>query len=154
MIGNQQIIDQLNLRLVEEFTAINQYKNNRSLFAIWEYSQLVEYIDERIADETKHYELVLDRIRFLNGISIVGKLNAVETAGDVLAIMNIDHTAELDAIKRYNETIKLCVALGDNGTRVMLENILVDEEDHCRDLEAQIIQLKQIGVQNYLSAKI
>ena len=55
MIGNQQIIDLLNQRLIEEFTAICQYKNNRSLFAIWEYSQLVEYIDERIADETKHY---------------------------------------------------------------------------------------------------
>jgi bacterioferritin len=154
MNGNPQIIDQLNLRLVEENTAINQYKNNRSVFAIWGYSQLVEYIDERIADETKHYGLILDRVRFLGGIPVVGKLNEVLTGGDVVQIHENDHIAELDAISRYNETIKLCSALGDNGTRVMLESILADEEDHARDLEAQLIQLKQMGIQNYLSAKI
>lgn len=155
MNGNQQIIDQLNLRLVEELTTGNvQYKNNRSVFAIWEYNKLVEYIDERISDEARHYEMILNRIRFLGGIPVVGKLNEVLTGGDVVQIHENDHVAELDAIKKYNETIKLCSALGDNGTRVMLESILADEEDHARDLEAQLIQLKQMGIQNYLSAKI
>ena len=154
MKGNQQIIDQLNLRLIEELTAINQYNNHRSLFAIWEYNSLVSYIDERITDETKHYDMILSRIRFLDGLPVVGKLNIVNTGSDVKQMHIFDRAAELTAIKNYNEDIRLFSSLGDNGSRVMIESILQDEEDHIRDLDAQIIQIAQMTIQNYLSAKM
>lgn len=154
MKGNQQIIDQLNLRLVEELTAINQYQNNLSLFIAWGYDELVKYIIERIEDEQKHYKMLLDRIRFLEGIPIVGKLNEVKTGQDIVKIHELDHFAEFTAIQNYNETIHLCVALGDNGTRLIIEEILKDEEDHINDLEKQLIEIKQIGTQNFLSTKI
>lgn len=154
MKGNQQIIDQLNLRLIEELTAINQYNNNRSLFDVWGYKQLVSYIDERIVDEVTHYNRIVERIRFLNGIPAVGNLNEVKTAQDVKNMHIIDRDSELDAISKYNETIRLCVSLGDNGTRLLLEEILKDEEDHVNDLDSHLIQINQITLQNYLSAKL
>jgi bacterioferritin len=61
-----------------------------------------------------------------------------------------DHAAEADAIKNYNESIKLAVEVGDNGTRELLEKILHEEEDHIDLLEAQLDQIKQMGIQNYL----
>lgn len=154
MKGNQQIIDQLNLRLVEELTAINQYKNNLSLFVLWGYEKLAEYIKERIEDEQKHYNKLLDRIRFLGGMPIVGKLNEVKTGQDISKIHENDLVSEIDAVQKYNETIHLCVALGDNGTRLIIEEILKDEEEHINDLEKQLIEIKQIGTQNFLSTKI
>jgi bacterioferritin len=46
------------------------------------------------------------------------------------------------------------VDLGDNGTREMLESILKDEEDHIDWIEAQLDQIKQMGIQVYLSEQI
>ena len=65
-----------------------------------------------------------------------------------------DHGAEEVAIRGYNETIRLAVEVGDNNTKVLLESILKEEEDHIDWIEAQIDQIKQVGAQNYLVEQI
>jgi bacterioferritin len=42
------------------------------------------------------------------------------------------------------------VEVGDNGSRELLESILTDEEEHLDWLEAQLEQISQMGLQNYL----
>jgi len=44
----------------------------------------------------------------------------------------------------------MAAELGDNGTRELLESILKDEEDHIDWIEAQLDQINQMGLQNYL----
>jgi bacterioferritin len=44
--------------------------------------------------------------------------------------------------------------MSDNGTREMLEAILKDEEAHIDWIEAQFDQVKQMGLQVYLSEQI
>jgi bacterioferritin len=46
--------------------------------------------------------------------------------------------------------MKLAVEVGDNGTRELLEATLTDEEEHLDWLEAQLNQIEQMGLQNYL----
>ena len=48
----------------------------------------------------------------------------------------------------------MCVELGDNGTREMLESILKDEESHIDWLEAQLDQIDQMGTANYLVEQV
>jgi bacterioferritin len=43
---------------------------------------------------------------------------------------------------------------GDNGTRELLESILKEEEAHIDLIEAQINQIGQMGIQNYLVEQI
>ena len=54
-------------------------------------------------------------------------------------------------MKAYNSAILAAVELADNGTRELLEATLKDEESHIDWLEAQLDQIQQMGVQNYLS---
>ena len=154
MRGNTQIISALNEGLIRELTGINQYSIHRAILAVQEYPKLIEYIDERIADERKHYDMLAERIRFLEGIPVVGQFNTVLIGDNIVAVHNFDLSAEYDAIQKYNETIQLCWQCGDSGTRGILESILSDEEDHARDLEAQLIQIAQMTTQNYLSSKL
>ena len=150
MKGNAQIIDSLNARLAEELTAINQYMVHSEMCDNWGYERLHKIIEKRAIDEMKHAEKLIARILFLDGRPIVSNLNKIHIGAEVEKMHLNDHEAEADAIKNYNESIKLAVKVGDNGTRELLEKILHDEEEHIDLLEAQIDQIKQMGIQNYL----
>jgi bacterioferritin len=154
MKGNDKIIEHLNARLAEELTAINQYMVHAEMCDNWGYKQLAEAIEKRAKDEMKHAEMLIARILFLDGIPIVSNLNQIFIGAEVPKMHENDHGAELGAIKSYNENIRLATELGDNNTKVILESILKDEEDHIDWIEAQLDELKQIGAQNYLAQQI
>ena len=150
MKGSEKIIEHLNLRLAEELTAINQYMVHSEMCANWGYERLHKYIEKRAIGEMKHAEKLIARILFLEGRPTVSNLNKIHVGDEVPKMHSSDWNAEETAIKGYNESIKLAVKEGDNGTRELLESILKEEEDHIDWLEAQIDQIRQMGEQNYL----
>jgi bacterioferritin len=150
MKGNAQIIASLNALLADELTAVSQYMVHAAMCNNWGYSKLHGTVEHRAIDEMKHAEMHIDRILFLEGIPVVSKLKKMAIGAKVEVQFANDHEAEDGAIKAYNEAIRLAVELGDNGTRQMLENILKDEETHIDWIEAQLDQISQMGIQNYL----
>lgn len=154
MKGNEQIIERLNARLADELTAINQYIVHSEICADWGYEELHEAIEKRAIEEMKHAEKLIGRIIFLEGRPIVSNLNEIHIGADVEAQHANDWAAEEEAIKVYNEDIRFATEVGDNGTRELLERILTDEEDHIDWIEAQLDQIEQMGIQNYLVEQI
>jgi bacterioferritin len=150
MKGNEKIIEHLNARLAEELTAINQYMVHAEMCDNWKYKRLDEMIQKRAIDEMKHAEKLIARILFLEGRPIVSNLEKMHIGAEVPNMHQNDHSAEETAIKNYNASIRLAVEVGDNGTRELLESILKDEEDHIDLIEAQLDQIKQMGLPNYL----
>jgi bacterioferritin len=154
MKGNDQVIEVLNELLADELSAINQYMVHSEMCADWGYERLHEAVEKRAIDEMKHAEKLIARILFLEGLPIVSELNPIHIGAEVEGQIQSDWNAEDGAIKAYNEGVRLTVQLGDNGTRSLLESILTDEEDHIDWLEAQLDQIKQMGIQNYLVEQI
>jgi bacterioferritin len=154
MKGNDKIIAKLNFLLADELTAISQYMVQAEMCANWGYKELAEAIEKRAIDEMKHAEKHIGRIIFLEGQPLVSELNKVHIGETVEAFHKNDWEAESVAIQAYNDAIKLAVEVGDNGTREILEGILKDEEDHIDWIEAQLDQIKQMGIQVYLSEQI
>lgn len=150
MKGHDKVIEQLNLLLAEELTAINQYIVHAEMCDNWKYNRLHKNIEKRAIDEMKHAEKLIARILFLEGRPIVSELNKVHIGGAVQKMHENDRAAEESAIRQYNESIRIAVECSDNGTRELLEEILKDEESHIDDIEAQLDQISQMGVQNYL----
>ena len=150
MKGNPKVIDYINFLLADELTAVSQYMVHAEMCADWGYEKLAEAIEKRAIEEMKHAEKHIGRLLFLEGTPIVSNLNKMHIAPDVLAQLKSDHEAEAGAVKAYNDGIKLCTEMGDNGTREMLEDILGDEEEHIDWLEAQLDQVSQLGIQLYL----
>lgn len=150
MKGNEKIIEQLNARLAEELTAINQYMVHAEMCDNWQYERLHKRIEKRAIDEMKHAEKLIARILFLEGRPMVSNLNKIHIGDEVPKMHQNDHGAEVAAIKGYNESIRIAAELGDNGTRELLEGILNDEERHIDDIEAQLDQIRQMGAAIYL----
>jgi bacterioferritin len=154
MKGNDKIIEHLNARLADELTAINQYIVHAEMCENWNYKQLEEMIQKRAIAEMRHAEKLISRILFLEGKPIVSKLNQIIIGAEVPNIHESDRGAEETAIQGYNESIHLAAEVRDNNTKVLLESILKEEEDHIDWIEAQLDQIKQMGVENYLAEQI
>jgi bacterioferritin len=154
MKGNERVIEQLNIRLAEELTATNQYMVHSEMCENWGYDKLHATIRDRAITEMKHAEKLIERILFLEGRPIVSRLDPIHIGSDVPKMHQFDHALEETAIRGYNESIKIAVELGDNGTRDLLQAILEQEEEHIDDLEAQLDQIAQMGVQIYLAGQL
>lgn len=154
MKGNQEILDKLNELLAEELTAINQYILHGEMCDNWGYSKLHEVIEKRAIQEMQHAEKLIKRILFLEGLPIVSKLNDIHVGSTVKQQLDNDAVAEQQAIKMYNDSVALTTRLSDNGTKVLVESILTDEEGHLDWIEEQLDQIDQMGLENYLNNQI
>jgi bacterioferritin len=150
MKGHKSVVNKLNALLADELTAINEYMVHSEMCENWGYGRLHDAVEKRAIDEMKHAEKLIARILFLEGQPIVSKLKDIHIGTDVAHQLENDRTAEEGAVKEYNKGIELAVKVGDNGTRELLESILKDEEEHIDWLEAQLDQIRQMGVENYL----
>lgn len=153
MKGNDKVIAILNAFLADELTAISQYIVHSEMCANWQYKKLHEATEKRAIEEMKHAEKLIARMLFLEGKPIVSNLNKISIGASVEEQLKNDLAAELGAIKGYNEGIKICLEVGDGGSRELIEDNLEDEEEHLDWLEAQVDQIAQMGLQNYLLAQ-
>jgi bacterioferritin len=154
MKGNQEVIDILNALLAEELTAINQYFLHGEMCEDWGFEKLHGVIEQRSIQEMKHAEALIGRILFLEGRPIVSELNKMNIGDTVEKQFNNDLKAEQDAIKMYNDAVALATKHGDNGTKMLLEATLQDEEAHLDWIEAQLELIDQMGIQNYLADQV
>jgi bacterioferritin len=154
MKGQEQVISHLNELLADELSAINQYFVHAEMCEDWGYEKLHEAIRSRAIQEMKHAERLIARILFLDGRPIVSQLNAITIGASVDGQLGADHKAEREAIANYNKGIRLSTELADNGTRELLEDILEDEEEHIDWIEAQLDQIKQMGLEIYLGEQL
>lgn len=151
MKGDPKVIKQLNARLADELAAINQYMVHAEMCENWGYKRLHEAVQKRAIDEMKHAEKLIARILFLEGTPVVSQLSKIQIGSDVAKQYDNDLKAELAAVKDYNTDIRLAAEASDHGTRELLISILKDEEVHIDWLETQLEQIKQMGIQIYLT---
>jgi bacterioferritin len=154
MKGNDKIIETLNVQLADELTAVNQYMVHSEMCANWGYERLHKATEKRAIEEMRHAETLIARILFLEGMPIVSNLNKITIGPDVQTQLKNDWNAEAGAVKAYNDAIRQAIDVGDNGTRELFDSILKDEEDHIDWLEAQLDQIAQMGIQNYLVEQV
>ena len=133
MKGDKKVIEILNSLLARELTVVNQYMVHAEMCDNSGYTKLHDAIQKRAKVEMKHAEILIGRIIFLEGIPIVSELG------------------KIDASNRYNAGILVCGNAKDYATREILEHILNEEDGHINDIEEVLDQIKQMGIQMFLS---
>ncbi len=154
MKGNDQVIDLLNDVLTAELTSVNQYFLHAKICKNWGYDRIAAKIRAESIDEMKHADELIERVLYLEGLPNVQRYFKITIGQSVKEMLELDLGVERVAWKRLNDGIEVARSLGDNGSRELLEKILVSEEHHIDWLEAQLEQIKQIGEQNYLAQQI
>jgi bacterioferritin len=152
--GNPEIIELLNDVLTAELTAINQYFIHAKMQDNWGYGHLAEETRAESIDEMKHAEKVIERILYFDGTPNLQRLGSLRVGESAVEQLRLDLELEREAIPRLNAGIAAAVAVGDNGTRELLEAILTDEEEHADWLETQLTLVEQVGEAHYLDQQI
>lgn len=154
MRGDPAIINALNEILTAELTGINQYFIHHRMCANWGYAKISSKKRSESIDEMKHADRVIDRILYLDGVPNMQRMNPVRVGEDPIEQHQLDLALEVDAVDRLNKGIALAREKADNGTRDLLEEILVSEEESVDWHETQLHLVKEIGKERYLAQMI
>ena len=150
MKGNNKMLTVLDQLLADELTAINQYMVHSEMCENWGYNKLHMDIRKQAMDEMHHAEWLIERMIFFEGTPTVSKLNPIKIGKTVTEMITNDDKDELDAVRSYNEAIKLARELDDQGTVDLLTKILKMEEGHVDWADIQRAQIEQMGIEDYL----
>jgi bacterioferritin len=118
---------------------------------VWEYSAAIQYVQHAATingaqfdsiqkellihsqEEMQHAVMLSDQINFLGGVPTVD-VEKREISDDSVEMLKQDLKGENNAIKRYKKRIEQAEELKEYGLRRVLEDILIMEEEHKRDI--------------------
>ncbi|MGB9074852.1 MAG: bacterioferritin [Terriglobales bacterium] len=152
--GDAKILALLNEVLKAELTAINQYFLHAEMCENWGYEKLAKHTRKESIEEMGHAEKLMERILLLDGSPNMTDYFKINIGQNVKQQLENDLKLEYNAVKRLNDGIKACVAAADNGSRELLEKILVDEEHHIDWLEGQLHAIDEMTYENYLAEQL
>jgi bacterioferritin len=126
----ERIIKALNIDIGLEIGAIIQYIMHEVMAEGMESPAIMEKFESTARDEMKHLEKLAQRVNYLGGVPST-KPAPIKVGGVIKKMMQDDLNGEYTAIKTYKGHIKMCEEIGDTTSRLMLEEILTDEENHA-----------------------
>jgi bacterioferritin len=154
MRGNDKVIQRLNAALSSELTAIVEYMVQAEMCQNWGYDRLAGLTKKRAIEEMKHAEELIERIIFLDGTPAVDVALTPKIGANVKQMLEIALKDEHEAVRDYNDSVKICQEVADEGSRNLFEELIEDEERHTDFLEAQLHALEEMGIANYLSQQM
>ena len=131
MQGNPKIMTALDDLLAAELCAINTYFVNAKLVGNWGFRAIEKKFHDESMTEMRHAETLVDRIIYLDGIPNLNKLGRVKPG--------------------LAKTVELCRTEGDEGTRIVLEPMIVAGDETIDWLETQLALIQKLGEKDYLA---
>jgi bacterioferritin len=150
MKGDKKVIEQLNLALKKELTAINQYFLHARMLEDWGVTKLAAHEYKESIEEMQHADRFIKRILLLGGLPNLQELGKLFIGENVKEVIECDLKLEIDGIATYRKAIKVCEEAHDYVSRDLFLQILKDEEEHADGLETQLRLIEQIGLESFI----
>ena len=138
-VDRAEFVDKLNRDLTSEFRSIVQYVQHISSIKGAEYQQVVGELREHISQELEHAMILASQIDFLGGTPNCS-VPPIETKVTPDAALNQDLNLEERQLNRYRQRISEANALGLPDVAEALTPLLVQTQDHVRDLRRALGQ--------------
>ena len=132
-ITMKKLLAELNKDLEWEYSAAIQYTQHASAINGAQYDSIQKELLIHVQEEMAHAVMLSDQIDFLGGVPTVD-VEKRAISPDNVEMLKQDLWGENNAIKRYKERIGQAESLKEYGLRRVLEDILIQEEEHKRDI--------------------
>ncbi|MFQ5736192.1 MAG: bacterioferritin [Thermodesulfobacteriota bacterium] len=136
-ITMEKLIEALNNDLAWEYAAAIQYVQHAACIKGAKYESILKELLIHSQEEMQHAVSLSDQINFLGGTPTVN-VEKREVSDKSLEMLKQDLAGEEYAIERYKERIAQAEELREYGLRRALEDILIMEEEHKRDLQTVV----------------
>jgi bacterioferritin len=133
-VSREHLIAELNKDLEWEYAAAIQYVQHASMITGPQYEGIKKELLIHANEEMAHAVIVSEQITFLGGVPTI-EVEKRDIAEDAKTMLIQDLAGEDNAITRYKERIRQAEELQEYGLRRVIEDILIQEEEHKRDLQ-------------------
>lgn len=133
-LTKKQLIAQLNDDLAKEYSALIQYVQHQAVITGPEYDSIRKELVIHSNEEHMHALSLAEQIDYLGGTPTV-KVGEIKVSANSKTMLQQDLEGEIDAVARYRARIAQAEMLREYGLRRALEDILIMEEEHVRDLQ-------------------
>lgn len=132
-ITMKKLLAELNKDLEWEYAAAIQYVQHAATINGPQFDSIQKELLVHAQEEMQHAVMLSEQIDFLGGVPTVD-VEKREISSDSVEMLKQDLWGEEHAIKRYKERIGQAEELKEYGLRRVLEDILIQEEEHKRDV--------------------
>jgi len=133
MPTKETLIAQLNKALEWEYAAAVQYVQHAAIISGPQYDSIAKELIVHSNEEMAHAVTVSNAITDLGGTPSI-EVEKRDVSEDAKEMLMQDLKGEELAIKMYKEIVKTAEEMQEYGIRRLMEDILVQEEEHKRDL--------------------
>lgn len=134
-------VEILNLARSMELQAIGQYMQFHYQLADNNFPKLAHAVKKIAIDEMRHAEKLAERIRDLNGLPVSAPAGAVEADAN----WGIVRQLENDTLADYASYINQLREQGDEVSRKLLSDILMEEQEHFNYFNDIVDSLDKYG---------
>jgi bacterioferritin len=150
MVKKIELIDALNGDISDEFASAIQYINHAATISGARFIAVQKELLTHATEEMQHATILAEQVAFLGGHPTV-QVGAIKTSEDAEEMLEEDLEGEKGAVTRYKARIRSAMDIGEFGLARVLQDILVMEEEHVRDLQAAL-DLKAVPIAELIEA--
>ena len=136
-ITKEELIKLLNKDLSWEYAAAVQYVQHAAVLTGPKYTDIQKELVVHANEELAHAISLAEQIDFLGGVPTL-EVETTKTSRNSVELLQQDLEGERNAIAGYKERIAQAEELREYGLRRILEDILIQEEEHARDVSAAL----------------
>jgi bacterioferritin len=148
-----ELVQLLNSLLGLYWMAAAQHQTHVALLKAWGVTGLAGLMQQRIDDEPVTIAALTNRILDLDGQPKFD-IGAPNIGTDLRSVLENDIAIQRGAPSGLNAAAEAAAAAHDATTRTLIEQIIVDEEQHLNFLKLEHDLFDRLGEQLYLSTRI